>query len=97
MIRLLQTNSRITKLDLTENRIPINTLQMILRILKRRREMTENITSKKRFRIDMRRDLINNRIHELIKQRRRSLRNRAVSCRFSLLCNLNKAQIYLYI
>lgn len=97
MIRLLQTNSRITKLDLTENRIPINTLQMILRILKRRREMTENITSKKRFRIDMRRDLINNRIHELIKQRRRSLRNRTVSCRFSLLCNLNKAQIYLYI
>lgn len=97
MIRLLQTNSRITKLDLTENRIPINTLQMILRILKRRREMTESITSKKRFRIDMRRDLINNRIHELIKQRRRSLRNRTVSCRFSLLCNLNKAQIYLYI
>ncbi|XP_033302222.1 protein Cep78 homolog, partial [Bombus bifarius] len=76
MIRLLQTNSRITKLDLTENRIPINTLQMILRILKRRREMAESITSKKRFRIDMRRDLINNRIHELIKQRRRSLRNR---------------------
>lgn len=97
MIRLLQTNSRITKLDLTENRIPINTLQMILRILKRRREMAESITSKKRFRIDMRRDLINNRIHELIKQRRRSLRNRTVSCRFSLLCNLNKAQIYLYI
>lgn len=97
MIRLLQTNSRITKLDLTENRIPINTLQMILRILKRRREMTESITSKKRFRIDMRRDLINNRIHELIKQRRRSLRNRTVSCRFSLLCNLNKAQIYLHI
>lgn len=97
MICLLQTNSRITKLDLTENRIPINTLQMILRILKRRREMTESITSKKRFRIDMRRDLIKNKIHELIKQRRRSLRNRTVSCRFSLLCNLNRAQKYLYI
>lgn len=54
MIRLMQRNCVITKLDLTENRIPINTLQIVLRILKRRKETVENVTPKKRFRRDWR-------------------------------------------
>ncbi|KAK1131427.1 hypothetical protein K0M31_017712 [Melipona bicolor] len=59
MIRLLQSNTRITRLDLTENRIPINTLQMILRTLKRRREIVESVTLKKRFCMDLRRNMLN--------------------------------------
>ncbi|CAK9804362.1 hypothetical protein ANTQUA_LOCUS4057 [Anthophora quadrimaculata] len=62
MIRLLQTNNTITKLDLTENRIPINTLQTLLRILKRKREVAESTVLKKRLRFDRRRNVFENDI-----------------------------------
>ncbi|CAK9819240.1 Protein Cep78 homolog [Anthophora plagiata] len=68
MIRLLQTNNTITKLDLTENRIPINTLQTLLRILKRKREIAENTVLKKRLRFDRRRNVFENDIRGSIKK-----------------------------
>lgn len=49
IIRLLQSNTSITRMDLTENQIPINSLQMIFRMLKRKRESMESTTLKKRF------------------------------------------------
>ncbi|OAD55470.1 Protein Cep78 like protein [Eufriesea mexicana] len=76
MIRLLQSNNRITKLDLTENRIPINTLQMMLRILKRRREIVENATLKKKYRIGWKRRVFRNGIGRFMEKRRKHLRNR---------------------
>ena len=49
IIRFLQSNTSITKMDLTENQIPINSLQMIFRMLKRKRESIESTTLKKKF------------------------------------------------
>ncbi|CAD1477829.1 unnamed protein product [Heterotrigona itama] len=75
MIRLLQSNTRITRLDLTENRIPINTLQMILRILKRRREVVESM--KTRLCMDLRRGMLNkNGIHGFPQKHGKSLQNK---------------------
>ena len=80
MIRLLQSNTRITKLDLTENRIPINTLQMILRTLKRRREIVESMMLKKRFCTDLRRNVLNkNATHGFLQKHRKNLQNKTVS------------------
>lgn len=80
MIRLLQSNTRISRLDLTENRIPINTLQMLLRILKRRREIVESMTLKKRFCMDLRRNVLNkNEIHEFLQKHPKNLQNKTVS------------------
>lgn len=76
MIRLLQSNTVITKLDLTENHIPINTLQTILKILKRRRDMVDSVALKKRFRRDWRRKTLRNEIRRPAKLNRRRLRNR---------------------
>ncbi|KAK9299100.1 hypothetical protein QLX08_007726 [Tetragonisca angustula] len=77
MIRLLQSNTRITKLDLTENRIPINTLQMILRTLKRRREIVESMMLKKRFCTDLRRNVLNkNATHGFLQKHRKNLQNK---------------------
>lgn len=80
MIRLLQSNTRITRLDLTENRIPINTLQMILRTLKRRREIVESMTLKKRFCMDLRRNMLSkNGTHGFLQKHRKNLQNKTVS------------------
>ena len=49
IIEVLQSNSVITTMDLTENHVPINTLQDVLRILKRRRELGESSATKKKF------------------------------------------------
>ncbi|KAF3424609.1 hypothetical protein E2986_00924 [Frieseomelitta varia] len=77
MIRLLQSNIRITRLDLTENRIPINTLQMILRTLNRRREIVESMTLKKRFCTDSRRNVLNkNGTHGFLQKHRKNLQNK---------------------
>ncbi|XP_076760697.1 uncharacterized protein LOC143429127 [Xylocopa sonorina] len=76
MTRLLQSNTVITKLDLTENRIPINALQTILKILKRRREMVDSRTLKMRFRRVWRRKTLKNEIRRPRKWDRKHLRNR---------------------
>lgn len=49
IIEVLGSNNVLTNIDLTENHVPINTLQGILRTLKRRREIAENKSMKKRF------------------------------------------------
>ncbi|XP_012135094.2 uncharacterized protein LOC100883688 [Megachile rotundata] len=49
IIKLLKSNSSITRMDLTENQIPINTLQIIFRMLKRKRESVESMTLKKKL------------------------------------------------
>lgn len=89
MIRVLQRdNGVITKLDLTENRIPINTLQLVLKTLKRRREMLENAALKKRFRKDCGREM-KNTIREPFKRDRKDIRNRTVND-LSFLLKLNE-------
>ncbi|XP_017795925.1 PREDICTED: uncharacterized protein LOC108577299 [Habropoda laboriosa] len=76
VIKLLQTNNVITKLDLTENHIPINTLQTILRITKRRRDVAEAMVLKKRFRVDRRRNASENDIRGSTKKDEKCFLNR---------------------
>lgn len=49
IIKLLKSNASITKIDLTENQIPISTLQIIFRMLKRKRESIESTTLKRKL------------------------------------------------
>lgn len=49
IIKLLQSNSTLSKMDLSNNRIHINTLQVVLKLLKRKREATETKSLKKRL------------------------------------------------
>ncbi|XP_053999468.1 centrosomal protein of 78 kDa-like [Hylaeus anthracinus] len=49
IIKLLQSNSTLSKMDLTKNRIHIDTLQVVLKLLKRKRETTETKSLKKRL------------------------------------------------
>ncbi|XP_076235770.1 uncharacterized protein LOC143180121 [Calliopsis andreniformis] len=54
IIELLRLNNVIMHIDFTANHIPINILQGILRSLKRRREMAESMSMKKRFLLNWR-------------------------------------------
>lgn len=78
LIRLLQSNNRIMRLDLTKNHIPINTLQMMLSILKKRQEITEKTILNKKFCLDWRKN-IKNEIIKFAKKQRKYSQNRAVS------------------
>ncbi|XP_031848693.2 uncharacterized protein LOC116434101 [Nomia melanderi] len=48
IINVLQSNSVLKKVDLTQNRIPINTFQVLRKILKKRQETVEDKLLKKR-------------------------------------------------
>ncbi|KZC04298.1 Protein Cep78 like protein [Dufourea novaeangliae] len=49
IICVLQSNHVLTKIDLTRNRIPINVLQVILKLLRRNKDTTEGKPAKKRY------------------------------------------------
>lgn len=75
MIRLLQSNNRIVRLDLTKNHIPINTLQIMLSILKKRQEMSEKGVLNKQFCLNWRKN-IKNEIIKFTKRHRKYSQNR---------------------
>lgn len=81
MIRLLQSNNRIVRLDLTKNHIPINTLQIMLSILKKRQEMSEKGVLNKQFCLNWRKN-IKNEIIKFTKRHRKYSQNRIVSFLF---------------
>lgn len=49
VLKLLQTNSVLTQIDLRDNEVSVDTLQIIRRILKERKSKKERISMKKRL------------------------------------------------
>lgn len=81
IIQLLQSNNKIMRLDLTKNHIPINTLQIMLGILKKRQEIAEKTLLNKQFCLNWRKN-INNEIIKFTKRHRKHSQNRTVSFLF---------------
>lgn len=81
MIRLLQSNNRIMRLDLTKNHIPINTLQIMLSILKKRQEISEKTVLNKQFCLNWRKN-VKNEIIKFAKRHRKYSKSRIVSLFF---------------
>lgn len=99
MIRLLQSNNRIMRLDLTKNHIPINTLQIMLSILKKRQEISEKTVLNKQFCLNWRKN-VKNEIIKFAKRHRKYSKSRIVSFLFfHFFYNLNEIKkiIYKYI
>ncbi|XP_076620175.1 uncharacterized protein LOC143341259 isoform X1 [Colletes latitarsis] len=71
IVKLLQSNSTLVKMDLAQNHIHINTLQVVLKLLRRRRETMESKSLKKRFirnwkNISLKNTLRRNKIRQLV-------------------------------
>lgn len=83
VLELLQTNSVLTQIDLRDNEVSVDTLQIIRRILKKRKSKGERILMKKRL-LSHKQVLVQNTIPkdkcQCIPKEYKFLKDQTVSC-----------------